>query len=269
MNYIDSSILIEEVVNELHTYFDNSQVEESILYPVIRECLTQMGANILEEVEGTLAIKNFRGDFPKGFKSLTEAYLCSNHEVTRRIPNTGIHTVEVGVVEVDPCAPFELQKDGCGNTYKIVQHLPYETYSWSTIDILTTYNTSCSKDCPNVGAQSPFQITINNNSVTTSFESGTIYIKYLKTPETDTGYNIPDHDTIIAWVKYEMQRKVLENLYVNGTPDLERRLQFVEQKCHIAKENARKVWKSSSLQQFYGVRNTLAKRYIARAKGIL
>jgi hypothetical protein len=73
-------------------------------------------------------------------------------------------------------------------------------------------------------------------------ECATIFINYQGLLE-DENHEllVLDHPLINMWYEYEIKKRILENLYINGEPDIERRLQYVANECKTAKAQAMAV----------------------------
>lgn len=67
--------------------------------------------------------------------------------------------------------------------------------------------------------------------VTPNLNCGTIYINYQGILEDDNGNLLAiDHPKLNQYYNYAVKERILENQYLNGAPDIERRLQLVQQK---------------------------------------
>lgn len=81
--------------------------------------------------------------------------------------------------------------------------------------------------------------TIKNGFLETAKECGKVYINYQGIMEDDDGnLLVLDHPLINEYYEYTLKKRVLENMYINGEPDIERRLQYVDKQLTIAKHQA-------------------------------
>jgi hypothetical protein len=272
VNYVSSKTLLDEVRNEMPVYFETSKVDESILLPVIRKCVSQMGVGHFKEDKATLTVRQNKAILPKDFHRLSLAISCLGKTYTRPHPTMGIMEQEVGLCKVDECDTFRIHLDECGNMFKIEQQLPYESWSWDQYALMSIEKSSfpsCHATCPNLHSDDPYSITIKNGEIFTNFAEGIVYIEYIVDPNTPNGYDIPDNPKVREWIKETMKLKIFEYLYDNMEPDIENRLGNAKQRANAAELQAISVYKMSEFQQFYELRNRLAARYNARAKSIL
>lgn len=68
---------------------------------------------------------------------------------------------------------------------------------------------------------------------------GQVYINYQGLLEDDQGnLLVLDHPKINEYYEFAIKKRIIENLYINGEPDLERRLQYVNEEYRKAKVSA-------------------------------
>lgn len=92
------------------------------------------------------------------------------------------------------------------------------------------------RNCGNTGYISGNFIYLNNNSFCK------LYICYEGQMENDQGeLLVLDHPVINEFYEYSLKERILENLYINGEPDLERRLNLVQQKRKAARIEAMSI----------------------------
>lgn len=78
--------------------------------------------------------------------------------------------------------------------------------------------------------------------ITPNLNCGTIYINYQGILEDEQGNLLAiDHPKLNQYYNYAVKERILENLYLNGEPDIERRLQLVSQKKQQYKGEAMTV----------------------------
>lgn len=66
-NFIPAQDVINEVRNELRSYFERGVVDDSLLYPVIRSCLSKMGLTVHPSSNIVIPINNYKGCLPDDF----------------------------------------------------------------------------------------------------------------------------------------------------------------------------------------------------------
>ncbi len=59
----------------------------------------------------------------------------------------------------------------------------------------------------------------------------TVYLNYQGMLENEQGeLLVLDHPLINEWYEFSIKERIVENMYINGEPDLERRLQYIQKK---------------------------------------
>jgi hypothetical protein len=76
----------------------------------------------------------------------------------------------------------------------------------------------------------------------TARECGTVYMNYQGVLEDDDGnLLVLDHPMINLWYEAEVSYRILRNLYINGEPDIERRLQLLDKERKEEKGQAMRI----------------------------
>jgi len=114
----------------------------------------------------------------------------------------------------------------------------------------------------------PHQAQIKDGFLHTSIQCGKVYFNYEGVLENEDGeLLVLDHPLINEYYEWAIKERILENLYINGEPDIERRLQLVQNKLKIAKMEAMTVAYTPDFQQmrnsFKISRNKAMQRYMA------
>lgn len=271
MRYLSSTDLINEVRDELHYWVEQGKVDDSIFYPVIRLCLSNMGGRILPEKETMLEIKSGKSPLPKDFKNLIMALSCLQKEYAKPVTNAEI-TVENYDLTHTPPKQYEVLTNGCGVPYQIQRILPYEAYSWTEFEVLSIAKTSrdkCNTNCMNLFTKSENEITIQNNVLMANFPEGEIYLRYEADLENDCDILIPDYPEITEWIKAELRAKAFQVMYWNNTTDITERMAHAEKQAAIHKERARSFYKRPEISDVYALRNALARQYKTLSYGII
>jgi hypothetical protein len=264
MKYISSTAIIDEVKNELSFWFENHSVDETLLYPCIRFCMSKIKLDHYPEKTGILQVENYKATLPKDFKQLCIALAC-----TSGFERAYTHDVEITeertVCELNVCETIcDVCTDSCGSMYKIIQKFPTHWKEWNSFDLLKPTSKSypyCYKNCFNFRSKSKNEIEINGNVMHTNFEQGLIYIEYIQDLETEDDYQIPDNETVIAWVKAEMIFKIFQTLFYNEVPNIVGQYKAAEKELFVKSENARQLIKRSEFTTYYDLANILLKRY--------
>lgn len=82
LKYIEAQELIRETKNELSSYFEKGALDESLLYPIIRTCLSKMGLKILPVKKIVLKLDQGKAELPCDFYKLDFALGCGFCEDT-------------------------------------------------------------------------------------------------------------------------------------------------------------------------------------------
>lgn len=267
MNYITSDIVIAEVKNFLDLYWSAKKLDDSILFSTIRECLAKLKFKTHPLKMDILEVNNYKVDLPDDFQSLCVALACHVEQCIEKPYNPAIRTEERHVCELNLCeTKCDVCHDDCGNMFKIVQVFDdyYTTKEWTKFEVLNISKGSkpkCTKDCFNFRSKTGNEIEIKNNKVYTTFPEGLIYIEYIALLERDGLYLIPDNERIIKWIKDELIRTCIQYLYLNGEPDLQGRLQYVEKNAAISFRNAKTIYRRFEVDEYYNMTNKLRRRY--------
>ncbi len=109
---------------------------------------------------------------------------------------------------------------------------------------------------------------LRNNYLETGRECCHVYINYQGLLEDDDGnLLVLDHPMINHYYEWEVKRRILQNLYLNGDPDLERRLQYADKQAWTAKQEAIDI---AYMPDFQLLKQTFEReRQIANQKYIL
>jgi hypothetical protein len=242
MDYISIEELISEVELNLSSYFQSGSVDSSIFYGKVKRCLSEIGVKILPKKSDILYVNNYTVDLPSDYNSLillmsceTKGYLVND--------NPALITYEQAVCDIPICHEFLVH-----NVIKVLT-LGHEHNS-----------------CVNPTNIKKYDVEIKNNKIYTQFESGTLYIDYRAVLEKDSEILIPDVDRIKEWLILEMERAAMKYLYFNTTSDVGQRLQYSDRELHIAKENARALWKLNSQKDFNNLKKALQDRFTIQSR---
>lgn len=131
----------------------------------------------------------------------------------------------------------------CDNTVgvKVVEQCKFETREYTTFEKVY-FVTSKQATAFTLNAQfrqSCNRAQIRNNFIELGVNHGKLYICYEGAMEDEDGnLLVLDHPKINMYYEYSLKKRILENLYLNGDPDLERRLQYVINELRVARASA-------------------------------
>jgi len=261
--YIPAQELINELKNELYSYFNQGSLDESHLYPRIKWCLGKMGLKIYPSKQDILFVDNYQAKLPRDFYKLQTAIGC--FQVTdSNIDILQSKYEEVRIETLPECScSYDFCQDNCG-MFQIVQKFDTFTSTYNATQRLRVSEDArpyCTNECfvdqPLVGDQ----ITVKNGRIHTSFASGKIYIEYLSNLETEDGdLMIPDSSTIREWIKDELRVICFRILYDNGG-DFIQRYQNAKADLTISQMNAKSVYTRSEFSEWYDLRKVLYSRF--------
>ena len=266
IKYIDSSEIITEVKNELSTFFEKGALDESYLYPPLRQCITKMGLKIFPLKKAFLGLDDGRVELPCDFYKVEMAMGCGLSEefdidyLNPKFREYYVSGVNVCETDCDYCS------DNCGNLYSIIQK--YDSYSVVHSDLFMLKVSGSDEYCTadyfkkSWDKNNPNEITIRNGYIYANFKQGSIYLEYLSNLITEDAILIPDQETIKHWIKMEMMFACLKKLYLNFEGDVQQRLMWVQSQLAIAQTNASTIYKRWEVKEIYDIRKVLRSRFM-------
>ena len=252
-NFISSETLISQVKQGLRSYFDSGSLNEILIPTYIYDCLRKLGVRAMEYNEDFITIEEFKGKLPNNFLSLKDAYLCnSNYEVNSPITTSLFEYYKK--VNCSDCL------EGCDTECEVFTHKYESVPSWVITKMTPTLlkvNFSCKKhcsdDCKGIFENSDNVINISKKSISTNFNSGTIYLQYWSLPQDEDGLMVPEIVEVEQYIINYLYFKLFEELYHVVTDEsiniIERKLQFYRQTQMQKYEAALNVLKSQTKQQ--------------------
>lgn len=119
-----------------------------------------------------------------------------------------------------------------------------------------------------VGMNAPNQAMLRDGFMQFALPCGQVYINYQGIMEDDEGnLLVLDHPKINFFYEWAFKKTILENLYINGEPDIERRLQYVNTEYQKAKIDAITIVNTPDhrvmTETFQIIRKNAAQRFAA------
>lgn len=270
INFIPAEDLISEVKNDLRTYFERAVVDNSHLYPVIRECLAKLGAKIYPLGNSVVYIDNYQGDLPPDFHKLVLAIGCFSY-VIKSTPNLNPQLYDISESQFEDfliSKPSETCLDECGENFYVIQRFETFDVQYSEFTPLSISNASvpyCANNCFNKTILGQQQINLTKGKMQAGFDKGFVYIDYLQKLETEDldgkDLLIPDFERIKEWIKMALVKKVFQVLYWNNDADVQQRYHDVKNELTVLESNARSFIKMSDFSELYDMRKTFYARY--------
>lgn len=271
MKFISSDILKEETKNELRSYFDSNLVDESIFWPIFKECLSRFSTKYNPEKKDVIKINNKKGTLPKDFERLCLAMACTAGTITLD-DQRSISTEEVPVCELDLCqSSCDVCTDECGNMYRVVQKTNEIELNWTSFDVLSLGTTNpdyCIEGCLNFRSRSVNEIEIRDGVMYTNFDEGYVYLEYLATLEDETEILFPEHELVNKWIKAKLREGIFSYLYFNGIGDNLTRYREAQRQAYLTEGKAIPIIRRSEVKNFYNLANILVRRYNRLARTI-
>lgn len=270
VHFITAQDILNEVKNDLRVYFERNVVDDSHLYPVIRECLSKMGSKIYPVNNTVIYIENYQGKLPDDFYKLVLAIGCFEY-VIQSTPNTNPQLYDVSESQLEDfliSKPSETCLDECGENFYVIQR--FETFDVKFTDFIPlSVSTSsipyCSNNCFNPIGMSQNQIDITNKKISTGFSQGFIYMDYLQKLESEDvdgkDLLIPDFARIREWIKAACVKKIFQVIYWNNEADVQQRYIDSKNELSVLEQNARSFIKQIDFKELYDTRKIFYGRY--------
>jgi len=254
--------LMQEIAVDLSSYNAESVIEPAELIKVAQKCNYLLGLKINQVKETILDVDCGKAKLPADFEYLNVALLCNHYTVVNPLVSNGIQSRDIVTFNADTSGSCEcvtadtacatINPDPwfqnkvyslCDNTVnvKVVQECKYERreftsfeklYMHPSVEVTAFCMNKQFRNCGNHGS-------IRDGFIYTSAESCKIYINYLGAMEDAEGnLLVLDHPLINEYYEYALKERILTNLYINGEPDIERRLQFVQNELRRVKREA-------------------------------
>lgn len=271
-NFITSQELLHEVRNELRTYFERSILDDSYFYPVIRGCLSKLGAKVYPVGSSVLWVSEYKTDLPKDFHKLIVAIACFDYVVQSTV-NENPQLYQVGETQIEDflvTKPSSTCLDDCGNELYVIQRFENFDVTFKEFAALSVSQNSypyCTDSCFNkkVYGQDQIEISKSNGKMYTGFEKGSVYIDYLQTLESHdvdgTDLLIPDFAPIRDWIKMACIKKGFEVMYFNNDADVQQRLNYAKNELTVLENNARSFARQVEFSELYDLRKVFFGRY--------
>jgi hypothetical protein len=169
----------------------------------------------------------------------------------------------------DSCVKPRVFMNCKGDCYELVQFVnPGLTNTWTRlipVKVLQNPQTiDC--DCPNLYLKCENTIWLDNQGfIHTNFKNAKLYINYQGMMEDDDGnLLVPDHDLLNEYYEYALKSRILENLIMNDTPNADKKLQLIEARYRVARNNALSLVNTPNFSELKAVWETNRKAMYSR-----
>jgi hypothetical protein len=267
LSYRTFDSLLNEVYMDLSSYAREGLVEPGQLIKVAQRVNQEIGLKINGTKQTILEVEHSRAKLPSDFYILNFALVCHHHTVYEPSPFNGLHT-ENRVIPVKPenivicpdncqcdnctktntcceidCDPWKQNKvfTQCNDTQE-VQVIEYNSGQVRTYEHFQRLYMVPSKEADAFCSNSQFRDAPYTGNIKNGFlyipnlTHGRLYICYLGALEDEDGnLLVLNHPKINDFYEWALKTRILENLYLNGEPDIERRLQFAKTELKLAR----------------------------------
>ena len=214
INYISSESLVAEVKQELKTYFEAGAISEILIPTFIDQALRKLRVLALKPEEAVLHFTNYKSELPCDFVLLDRAMMY-DHEVEW---SAGVNSLQgywyksIDCVDCSSCNTKEETYETItvpGTGFKLIMKQP----KW--IRVYHASKQYCTEGCENLSVSSSNVLQIYNNSkVSSTFETGCVYIRYFSRPVDDDGIPlIPEILEVEEYIKSYLKYKFFEMLW--------------------------------------------------------
>jgi hypothetical protein len=250
-NFISSEIIIAEVKQRMHSYFDSGAIKEILIPTYIHNALRRLRVLGMEYREDVLPVENYKAKLPNELMYLKDAWLCDKvYQISEDLTTN----------------QYEYYKkiycnDSCSNEYETFSQTTQTIPSWVEKNLnpklLRVHYTSkayCSNDCKGLDLRGDdYTVTINKKTITATFETGEIYIQYYVSPTDEFGPLIPETIEVEDYVKNTLYLRFYEDLYNNVSDEsiniITNKLGYYKQEHRLSYESALNSLKEESKQQ--------------------
>lgn len=265
LKFIEAEDIINVVKNDLSSYFESNLVDESILYPHLKNCLDLLGSRLYTKSSVLLEVKDFKATLPYEVKDILSIAACTSYQY-RKPDIFGKITYEKRICEVPIC---KTECDYCHDDFgrfQVIQQFPTETIIHKDIVDL--------KECPDqrpvicedcdkeLLAQKKLygnSYKLEGNVIHLGFETGSIFLEVVR--ERDE-LVVPDIPEIRDWITEELTMTVFKRIWYNQDGDAYQRYKDSQQMAGIKKYNALNFWRRFTQKQFEELKKYMFKSSI-------
>lgn len=266
-NLVNCDEIFAKIELQLSQYSNTGMIDTNTFFSEIKLITNKLGIAAYEMIDAIVTLENHKAALPCNFYLLDSAWLCGQKtahsqailqsnfimytETTNETISQKVCSSNNSILDVTNNG-VTIQSTACNNNNEnVLDKTTIKEYiipegrreiSWKTPTLLTLRNKKsvggqvCAKDCKNLFATSPYEISINqqgaNKFIHSTLEEPVIYLKYYAYPEDpSTGLPlIPDVPVIQRAVEYHLMHYFFYMAYLNGTDvNLERKLQMLRQ----------------------------------------
>lgn len=226
------SEFLAEIKSSLKQYDSANLIDEVDVYNWMIQAMRRFGNLPTIQIEKSLEVKNRKAALPEGFKSLKMALKCEpdRYECDQKAHDVlqqyyFYKTWETNQTEYSICEPCESTEKQTCVVEKVYFHnggkanFYYKKPEWLELVSYTKKDVDLT-GCMNLKVKNaPYQISINNKTLYTNFNSGVIYIIYNGFEEDEDGFvEIPEtnNGNLELYLQYYVKRNIIEQILGNS-----------------------------------------------------
>lgn len=259
---------------DLQSYQQAGNMDIAPLIKLAQAINYELGLRIYQPKQTILEIEHNRAKLPADFHQLQLALLTYSYRVLSTAPWNGNVWLEQVIKSDTPnqCDLCQVVHEG---QCPVVVANPYVyngvrticdgavavkvlKFCESTVHCFESFERMYIKPARNAGGfcvNEQFKGCTSTGQIVGSFletnvNCGSVYVTYLGAMEDDEGnLLVLDHPKINLYYEWSMKVAVLENLYLNGEPDIERRLHYANDKLDQIRQQALSIANTSDYRQ--------------------
>lgn len=255
INFKSTDHLFSRIKRRLKKFTTVNLIDENNFPELTAHVLETLGISAYKEEEVLIKIKDRKACLPNNFKELHAAYLCQDTpEASQK------HLQNVSVFEYEISDTVYSKRDGCEieceSPDKLMERIVFKqfvndryiehTYKRPILLSLSpNVKAKCTDDCLNLMSTSPYEITIDDNIIYTTFDEGRIYLKYYGFPLDEEGMPmIPDIIQVEKAVEaYIMWQLFMDFYLTDDIPNAGQKMQLLQVEYDKAMAEARYILK--------------------------
>lgn len=232
LTYITFDQLMASVETDLSKFADNGMINRGSCIKIARKVNHDLGLKIFQEKETVLKVQDYKADLPADFMYLQMALICGKPQEYNMPAGTvwGTHTQEHNV-SANCVNPDSACLSSNGTSYWVTQVYKEKTVKVANLSPIILSKRSlkfCADNCVNNTWSGAYEIDIQEGQAVVNFKEGEVYINYLADMvDEENNILILDHPLLTPYYETAIKKHILENLFINGDADVERRLGYI------------------------------------------
>lgn len=235
--------LFSKIKEDFKSFDNSSLIDEGRFFKDVKYILNLLGRKWYITAETILEVCDYKVELPDDFYLVESLYKCNSTietdclqpgVVLRKLtfdhyPNPcdrDPHHFDCEAVPYNDCI-FNRQEEILVQRDNIVTRYSHPV-------LMKTGNVStrecCTNTCANIYSKCLDTFSIQNGKLYTNFKEGSMYLMYNAFPLDEEGYPlIPDNEMVEKCIEYYIKSNILENIWINGDADVERKFIYFKQ----------------------------------------